>query len=243
MFLFPISLFAQSTLQGVVLDSKTNKPFQGVNVVVQGTGQGASTDFEGNFQFKNLKKGAKILFSYVGYQNETVVFSGQSMITVTMTSEANQLEDVKIQVGYGSVKKKDATGSVELITSKDFNKGAITSVDGLLNGRAAGVVITSSGTPGNDAVIRIRGGSSLAASNDPLLVVDGLPITGGLSSINPNDIETFSILKDASATAIYGNRGSNGVIIITTKKGSKNGVQVSLNTFTTYNTLAKQIDV
>jgi iron complex outermembrane receptor protein len=243
MFLFPITLFAQSTLKGVVLDSKTNKPFQGVNVVIQGTGGGTSTDFDGNFQLKNLKKGDKVLFTYVGYENQIVVYNNQTMVSVTMTSEANQLEDVKIQVGYGSVKKKDATGSVELITSKDFNKGAITSVDGLLNGRASGVVITSSGTPGNDAVIRIRGGSSLAASNDPLIVVDGLPISGGLSSINPNDIDTFSVLKDASATAIYGNRGSNGVIIITTKKGSKNGLQVSLNTFTTYNTLAKQIEV
>ena len=196
MFLFPITLFAQSTLKGVVLDSKTNKPFQGVNVVIQGTGGGTSTDFDGNFQLKNLKKGDKVLFTYVGYENQIVVYNNQTMVSVTMTSEANQLEDVKIQVGYGSVKKKDATGSVELITSKDFNKGAITSVDGLLNGRASGVVITSSGTPGNDAVIRIRGGSSLAASNDPLIVVDGLPISGGLSSINPNDIDTFSVLKD-----------------------------------------------
>lgn len=158
------------------------------------------------------------------------------------TSKETKIEEVVV-IGYGSQKKKDLTGSITAITEKDFNQGAVTTAEGLINGRASGVVITQSGTPGNEATIRIRGGSSLIASNDPLLVVDGLPLDGiSLSTFNPQDIESFSILKDAASTAIYGSRGSNGVILITTKKGSKK-LRVSFNAFTTVNTLAKKIDV
>ncbi len=243
-FIIPASVFSQTGVDGVVTDSKSKQPIPGVNIVVQGEKVSTSTDFDGKFKLPKLKKGVKIVFSFIGYKNETVDYNNQKNINVVMVEDSNELKEVVVQVGYGSVKKKDATGSVDVILTKDFNKGPITSVDGLLNGRTAGVTIISSGTPGNDAVIRIRGGSSLAASNDPLIVVDGMPLDGNsLSSINPNDIESFSILKDASATAIYGNRGSNGVIIITTKKGSKKDMEVSLNTFTTYNTLAKKIDV
>ena len=172
------------------------------------------------------------------------------LLAGTMMLEAQQKDSIKqkeieqvVLIGYGAKKKSDLTGSITALSEKDFNKGAITSAEGLLNGRTSGVVVTQSGTPGNDAVIRVRGGSSLLSSNDPLIVIDGLPVEGGLSSINPNDIESFSILKDASSTAIYGNRGSNGVILITTKKGSKKKLQVSFNSFTTYNTLAKNVDV
>lgn len=241
--LLPLNILAQNTIGGTVLDKVSGQPIPGANVKVQGTANGVSTDFDGKYQLSNVKKGDNIVFSYIGYKNTVVNYDSQKSLNVSLEEDSNQLKEVVIQVGYGTVKKKDATGAVDLITSKDFNKGAITSVDGLLNGRTPGVVVTSSGTPGNEAVIRIRGGSSLAASNDPLIVIDGLPIDGGLSAVNPNDIETFSILKDASATAIYGNRGSNGVIIITTKKGSKKDIEVSLNTFTTLNTLAKKIEV
>ena len=239
----PFSVLAQGILEGTVVDSKSNQPIPGVNVVIEGSTSGTQTDFDGKFKLPKVNKGDKIDFSFMGYTSQKVTFNNQQSINVRLVEEANELKEVVVQVGYGSVKKKDATGAVALITAKDFNKGAIVSVDGLLNGRAAGVVVTSSGTPGNDPVIRIRGGSSLLASNSPLIVVDGLPIDGGLSAINPNDIESFSILKDASATAIYGNRGSNGVIIITTKKGSKKDLQVSFNSFTTLNTLAKKVDV
>ncbi|WET49539.1 SusC/RagA family TonB-linked outer membrane protein [Chryseobacterium indologenes] len=151
--------------------------------------------------------------------------------------------DEVVLIGYGKQKKTDLTGSITALSTADFNKGAVTTAEGLINGRSSGLVITQSGTPGNEATIRIRGGSSLNASNDPLLVVDGLPLDGvSLSTINPNDIESFSILKDAASTAIYGSRGSNGVILITTKKGGKK-LRVSLNAFTTVNTLAKKIDV
>ncbi len=239
----PFSVLAQVTLVGTVVDSKTNQPIPGVNVVIQGSANGTQTDFDGKYKLQKINKGDKIVFTFIGYSSQTITFNNQQTLNVSLADDANELKEVVVQVGYGTVKKKDATGAVALITAKDFNKGAILNVDGLLNGRAAGVVVTSSGTPGSDPVIRIRGGSSLLANNSPLIVVDGLPIDGGLSAINPNDIESFSILKDASATAIYGNRGSNGVILITTKKGSKKDIQVSLNTFTTLNTLARKIDV
>lgn len=242
MLFLPLSVLAQTTVSGTVTDQVAKQPLPGVNVVVQGSATGVQTDFDGKYQIK-ANKGDVLVFSYLGYQNSTVTYNGQPTLNVVLIEESNQLQEVVVQVGYGSVKKKDATGAVDLITSKDFNKGAINSVDGLLNGRASGVVVTSSGTPGDQATIRIRGGSSLLASNDPLVVIDGLPIDGGLAAVNPNDIESFSILKDASATAIYGNRGSNGVIIITTKKGSKKGIEVQLNTFTTMNTLARKVKV
>lgn len=163
----------------------------------------------------------------------------QQKDTVKKETEIEQV----VLIGYGKQKKTDLTGSITALTTEDFNKGAVTTAEGLINGRSSGLVITQSGTPGNEATIRIRGGSSLNASNDPLLVVDGLPLDGvSLSTINPNDIESFSILKDAASTAIYGSRGSNGVILITTKKGGKK-LRVSLNAFTTVNTLAKKIDV
>lgn len=241
MMLLPFAAFSQSTVEGIVLDSKTSKPIAGVNVVIKG-GSSVSTQDNGAFKLVKVNKGDKITFSYIGYQNQVIEYTGQKALTVMLAETSNTLEAVTVQVGYGSVKKKDLTGSVTNITSKDFNKGAITSVDGLINGRATGVVVTGSGTPGNDATIRIRGGSTLNASNDPLIVVDGMPINGGLASINPNDIESFSILKDASSTAIYGNRGSNGVILITTKSGGKK-MRVDFNTFTTLNTLARKIDV
>ena len=156
-------------------------------------------------------------------------FSNQKSITIQLEEEANQLQEVVVQVGYGTVKKKDATGAVTTLSAEDFNKGSVVTAENLLSGKIAGVTINTSGAPGSGSEIRIRGGSSLSASNDPLIVIDGLPLsntgvngsTSILSSINPNDIATFTILKDASATAIYGSRASNGVIIITTKKGSK----------------------
>ena len=162
--------------------------------------------------------------------------------TPDSTTKEKAIEEV-VLIGYGKQKKTDLTGSITALSAADFNKGAVTTAEGLINGRSAGLVITQSGTPGSEATIRIRGGSSLNASNDPLLVVDGLPLDGvSLSTINPNDIESFSILKDAASTAIYGSRGSNGVILITTKKGGKK-LRVSLNAFSTVNTLAKKIDV
>ncbi len=244
LLLLPASLLAQSSFSGVVVDSKSNQPIPGVNVVVKGAQQSVTTDFDGKFKLSKIKQGDAVVFSFVGYKGQTITYSNQANLTVKLQEAENQLQEVVVQVGYGSVKKKDATGSVAVITAKDFNKGAITNTENLLNGRVAGVVVTQGGRPGDGAAIRIRGGASLGASNDPLIVIDGLPVTNGLSSINPNDIDSFSILKDASATAIYGSRGSNGVVLIKTKKGTKQeGVKVSFNSLTTLNTVAKKVDV
>ena len=239
LFLFlPLSVLAQVTTGGTVLDSKTNQPIPGVNVVIQGTAIGTSTDFDGKFKLLKIKKGDKIIVSFVGYKNSVITFNGQKEIVVSIVEDANELKEVVVQVGYGSTKKKDATGSVTLVTAKDFNKGAIVSVDQLLAGKAAGVRITSDGgQPDSAPNIRIRGGASLNASNNPLIIIDGVPIgdnnpagvNNPLTLVNPNDVESFSILKDASATAIYGVRASNGVIIITTKKGTSGAPQYNFS--------------
>ncbi|MES2812491.1 MAG: SusC/RagA family TonB-linked outer membrane protein [Bacteroidota bacterium] len=228
LLLIPLNLLAQSKLQGVVKDNVLNEPLPGVNVTVKGTTNGVSTNFDGSFLLTNLKNGDIINFSFIGFEGQNITFTGQSNVTITLQETPSKLDEVVV-VGYGSVKKKDATGSVDLITSKEFNKGPVVSVDQLLIGKSPGVRITTSGgAPDAAPNIRIRGGSSLSAQNNPLIVIDGVPIdlvnaagnSNPLSLINPNDIESFSILKDASATAIYGSRASNGVIIITTKKGT-----------------------
>jgi TonB-linked SusC/RagA family outer membrane protein len=229
LLLLPFSVLAQSTIDGVVVDSKTRQPISGVNVVVQGTQAGTSTDIDGKFKLSKLKAGDKVVFSFVGYKNQTINFENQKSLTVSLEEEANLLQEVVVQIGYGNVKKKDATGSVAALGAKDFNKGPVTTAENLLSGRLAGVTVNTSGAPGSGSEIRIRGGSSLNASNDPLIVIDGLPVSneGGagstsiLAALNPNDIESFTVLKDASSSAIYGSRASNGVIIITTKRGGK----------------------
>lgn len=235
LLMLPLSMLAQSTLSGTVRDNATGEPIPGVNVIVQGTQNGTSSDLDGNFNLSNLKSGDQIVFSFIGYADQVVGYTGQSTIDVTMSEDATQLEEVMV-IGYGSVKKKDATGAVTTVTSKDFNKGTIVTAENLLNGRVAGVTVNTSGAPGSGSMIRIRGGSSLNASNDPLIVLDGLPLdnntnigsTSLLAAINPNDIESMTVLKDASATAIYGSRAANGVIIINTKRGSKD-LKVSYN--------------
>lgn len=228
--LLPLSVLSQNTLSGVVLDKTSGQPLPGVNVLISGSSKGAATDLDGKFQLTKVVKGDKIVFSFIGFKSETIVYSNQTSISVSLQEDANLLSEVVVQVGYGTVKKKDATGSVAVLSAKDFNKGSTVTAENLLNGRIAGVTVNTSGAPGSGSEIRIRGGASLNASNDPLIVIDGLPIdnntgtgsTSFLASLNPSTIESISVLKDASATAIYGSRASNGVILITTKKGGKN---------------------
>ncbi|MFV8343433.1 SusC/RagA family TonB-linked outer membrane protein [Flavobacterium sp. XS2P39] len=238
LLLLPFSILAQNTINGVVLDKVSGQPIPGVNVNVQGANNGASTDFDGKYQLSNVKKGDKIVFSYIGYVNAVVDYIAQKSLNVSLEEDSNQLKEVVIQVGYGTVKKKDATGAVTVLTSKDFNKGPVTSADQMIQGKVAGLqIINEGGSPGEGATIRIRSGSSLSANNDPLYVIDGVPVAAGgvegsrnpLSTINQNNIESISVLKDASATAIYGSRASNGVIIITTKKGKAGDLQVNYN--------------
>lgn len=228
LLLLPFSVLAQNTLNGTVSEKSSGLPLPGVNVTVEGTQNGSATDFDGKFKLSNLKKGDKIVFSYIGFKDYFIVYDAQTNIVVSLEEDSSELDEVVV-IGYGSVKKKDATGSVTSVTSKEFNRGSIISADQLLTGKAAGVRITNNGgQPDSAPNIRIRGGASLNANSSPLLVIDGVPVDNTtpagvgnpLSLINPNDIESFTILKDASAAAIYGSRASNGVIIITTKKGS-----------------------
>ncbi|MEE9407735.1 MAG: SusC/RagA family TonB-linked outer membrane protein [Polaribacter sp.] len=222
------TMFAQQTVKGIVKEKTTGEPLPGVSVVVKGTIKGAETDFDGNFILDKIKTGDVLVFRYLGYASKEITIGTNFNITVELDESSEQLDEI-IVVGYGTTTVKDATGSVESITAKDFTKGNIVTPENLLSGRVSGVSVTTSGAPGSGSQITIRGGSSIGASNNPLIIIDGLPIEesgvagsrGVLASINPNDIESFSVLKDASATAIYGSRASNGVIIITTKKGRK----------------------
>ncbi len=243
MLMLPLGVLAQNNIKGKVVNNSNGQPLAGVTVSVKGTSTATQTDNSGSFVLKNIKNGATLNFNYIGFKAESLVYSGQNDLTVQLTEENKAIEEVVVQVGYGAVKKKDATGAVDVVTAKDFNRGFQSNAEGLLNGRVAGVVITQGGRPGDGAAIRIRGGASLYASNDPLIVLDGMPLIGtDLAAINPNDIESYSVLKDASATAIYGNRGSNGVILITTKKGARGAVKVNMSTTFTVNTLAKKIN-
>ena len=247
--LFPVLMFAQQTIKGTVTESAGNSPLPGVGIIIKGTTIGTSTDFNGDYSIDNIKVGDVLVFSFIGFNTQEVTVGNNTTIDVVLTESAEALNEVLV-IGYGTTTIKDATGSVAAITDKDFNKGNIVTPASLISGRVAGVNITSDGAPGGGSAIRIRGGSSLGASNDPLIVVDGLPMSnstaGGsrsiLASINPNDIESFSVLKDASSTAIYGSRASNGVIIITTKKG-KSSLNVDINLKSGYQTLANKIDV
>ena len=222
------SVFAQGgyEVKGVVVDAIG--PVIGATIIEQGTTNGTSTGLDGDYVLTVSSADAVVEISCIGYASQTFVAS-QVPATVTL-GEDNQFLDEVVVIGYGTVKKGDMTGSVATVKADEINKGMISSPADLLKGKSAGVVVTpGSGQPGAGSTIRIRGGSSLSATNDPLIIVDGLPVSNDgisgmgdvLSSINPNDIESFSVLKDASATAIYGSRASNGVILITTKKGTK----------------------
>jgi iron complex outermembrane receptor protein len=243
-----ITAFAQQiTVNGNVKDA-TGEPIIGATVRVAGQQGGVITDFDGNFHIQ-ANSGATITVSYVGYQEAQVAAAPR--VNIVLQDDAQLLKDVVV-IGYGTVKKSDATGSVMSVEADQLNKGLATSPADLLQGKTPGVQITTnSGAPGAGSTIRIRGGSSLSASNDPLIVIDGLPISGTsisggdvLNTINPNDIESFSILKDASATAIYGSRASNGVILITTKKGKAGSKpRVNIDMTGTVKTVAKKVDV
>ena len=222
-----VGAFAQQiTVNGNVKDA-TGEPIIGATVRLAGQAGGTVTDFDGNFILK-AQKGAEITVSYVGYKEAKV--AAAENVTVTLEDDSQMLENVVV-IGYGRARKTDLTGSVTAIKPDDKNHGLNVNAQDMISGKIAGVsVISGDGTPGGGAQIRIRGGSSLKASNDPLIVIDGLAmdnygvegLANPLSMVNPNDIESFTVLKDASATAIYGSRASNGVIIITTKKGRSN---------------------
>ncbi len=229
-------VFAQQiTVTGTVTDAADGLPIPGANILVKGSTVGTATGLDGNFTIQ-VPEGSVLTFSFMGYLTQEITVVDEGPLNVVLEPDVMAIDEV-VTIGYGTVKKTDLTGSVSAVSSKDFNRGSITSAQDLLVGKTAGVVITTAGgAPGSGSTIRIRGGSSLNASNDPLIIIDGVPIDNNnvsgsanfLDFVNPNDIETFTVLKDASSTAIYGSRASNGVIIIETKKaraGSKLSVR------------------
>ncbi|MCR8668100.1 TonB-dependent receptor [Aestuariibaculum sp. M13] len=242
----PATILAQTSIKGTVTEQSTSLPLPGVNILVKGTTNGTASDFDGEYQLQ-VNQGDVITFTFIGYQTQEITYTGQTVLNVILVEDTASLDEVVV-IGYGSVKKEDLTGSVEVISSDDFNQGAVVSPDQLLQGKAAGVRITSAGgQPDAAPNIRIRGGSSLSGNNAPLIVIDGVPLDNGgvagvgnpLSLINPNDIESFSVLKDASATAIYGSRASNGVIIITTKKGTSGDAKFNFSARTSISNISK----
>ncbi|WP_370631316.1 SusC/RagA family TonB-linked outer membrane protein [Robertkochia aurantiaca] len=249
LLLSPLGLLAQQMVSGVVTEAATGTPMPGVNVVVKGTTVGTATDFDGNYSIE-AENGDVLVFSYIGFQTQEKTVNS-STINVALTEDAQALDEVVV-IGYGTVKKKDATGAVNLVTDEDFNQGPIVSPQQLIQGKVAGVSISSnSGAPGEGSNVLIRGISSLTLNSNPLYVIDGVPLNDGgvggtrnpLNLINPNDIESISILKDASATSIYGARAANGVILITTKKGKVGDLKLNYRNITSVYEPTNFVDV
>ena len=239
----------QITVKGTVKDG-SGQPLMGASVLVKGTSHGTAADFDGNFELK-VDKGVTLVVSSVGYKSREVAAKAGTM-NIVLQEDTQQLEDVVV-IGYGAIKKKDLTGSVNLVTDKDFNKAPAVNADQLIQGKIAGVQMTSaSGAPGEGQTIRIRGNGSLSLTSNPLIVIDGVPMNDGgvggsrsiFNSINPEDIESMTVLKDASSTAIFGSRAANGVIMITTKKGKANqDLKISFNTSIAVQDVNDYVDV
>lgn len=238
------------TIKGEVTDAQNGEALIGATVIVEGEKGGTVTDFDGNFSLQVSSSAKKIKVSYIGYIDKVLSISDN--MKVKLESDSKALADVVV-IGYGTARKSDLTGSVATVKSKDFNKGLVSSPEQLINGKVSGVqIMSNSGSASAGSTIRVRGGASLNASNDPLIVLDGVPLEQGgisgnssnfLSMINPSDIESMTVLKDASSTAIYGSRASNGVIIITTKKGQQGAVKVNFNTTNSLQTRAQMVDM
>ena len=246
-----LQLMAQTrTIKGEVTDAQNGEALIGATVMVEGEKGGTVTDFDGNFSLQVSSSARKIKVSYIGYIDKVLSISDN--MKVKLESDSKALADVVV-IGYGTARKSDLTGSVATVKSKDFNKGLVSSPEQLINGKVSGVqIMSNSGSASAGSTIRVRGGASLNASNDPLIVLDGVPLEQGgisgnssnfLSMINPSDIESMTVLKDASSTAIYGSRASNGVIIITTKKGQQGAVKVNFNTTNSLQTRAQMVDM
>ena len=246
-----LQLMAQTrTIKGEVTDAQNGEALIGATVMVEGEKGGTVTDFDGNFSLQVSSSAKKIKVSYIGYIDKILSISDN--MKVKLESDSKALADVVV-IGYGTARKSDLTGSVATVKSKDFNKGLVSSPEQLINGKVSGVqIMSNSGSASAGSTIRVRGGASLNASNDPLIVLDGVPLEQGgisgnssnfLSMINPSDIESMTVLKDASSTAIYGSRASNGVIIITTKKGQQGAVKVNFNTTNSLQTRAQMVDM
>ncbi len=255
---FGLGLHAQQRITGKVTDGEDGLALPGVNILIKNTSEGTITDAGGNYEIQ-AGIGATLVFSYIGYDSREIVVGREAVIDVTLITASAVLKDIVV-VAYGTVKKSDLTGSVSSVSAEDMSRVAPVSLDQALQGRAAGVQVTQvSGRPGGETSIRIRGSSSINAGNEPLYVVDGMLITSdndqtnaggaagsglnGLSSISPSDIERIEILKDASATAMYGSRGANGVVLITTKRGKAGKSSLSFDTYFGMQEVTKKLDM
>jgi TonB-dependent SusC/RagA subfamily outer membrane receptor len=230
------------TITGRITDAETNEPLPGVSIVLKGTQLGTTSEINGNYSFtapEEQKAGGILVFSFVGYQNQEVPIGSRSVIDISLKADLKALEEIVV-VGYGTQKRADITGAVSSVSARDIQGMPTPSLDGALAGKMPGVQVSqTTGTPGGGLTVRVRGTGSIGAGNEPLYVIDGFPVTANysqsnnpLNSINPNDIESIEVLKDASSTAIYGSRGSNGVVLITTKGGKSGKMKVDLETYT-----------
>lgn len=259
----PVHAVQDFTIRGTVTSSEHGEPMPGVNVLLKGGSTGTVTDVDGNYSIDVPDENGILVFSFVGFATQEVPIDGRPIINLAMEPHISELQEVVV-IGYGTVRKSDLTGAVSTIKNEDMNPGVVVSADQALKGRVSGVQIAqTSGEPGGGVSVRIRGANSITGGNEPLYVIDGLPInnidmltSGGaafvsgnpnarnpLNSLNPNDIESIEVLKDASAAAIYGSRGANGVIMITTKKGKKGGLRVNLENYVGVQSVYKKLDV
>ncbi|EIM75973.1 TonB-dependent receptor plug [Nitritalea halalkaliphila LW7] len=257
-FAFLAAAWAQEkVVTGTVVSADDNDPIPGVNIRVKGTNLGAVTDIDGKYTIRVDNNEQVLVFSFIGYNNTEITIGNQSVIDVRLQTNERQLSEVVV-VGYGTQSRRDLTGSVGSVTGDDINRMPVASLDAAMQGRAAGVFVQSpSGTPGAGITMQIRGNTSLSASSEPLYVIDGIPMisedlsglfsggqaTNSLADINPADIESIEILKDASAAAIYGSRGANGVVLITTKRGKSGDAKIDINSFYGFQRVTNKIDM
>ena len=257
---FTAVTLAQQTVTGTVTDKKGD-PLPGVTVTVKGSKMATSTDNKGVYTLNNVASDAVLRFTGAGVSNQEISVGGKTSVNAELEASVGDMNEVVV-VGYGTARKRDLTGATSSVQAKDFNKGTYTSPDQLIQGKAAGVlVINNTGQPGGSTTIRIRGSSSIRSGNQPLFVIDGVPLSGGtarpggsgggfgndggnpLAYMNPNDIAGIEILKDASSTAIYGSRGANGVILITTKRGKSGSPQLDATVSSGFSNVARVLEV
>lgn len=227
------------SVTGTVVD-QNGEPLMGVNVIEKGTTNGTMTDMDGRFTL-SVPGNATLQISYIGYTTEEVVVNNQTKLNITLKEDSQNLDELVV-VGYGAVRKADLAGSVAVLDNKSFKDQPIVQVSDALQGRVSGVQVQNSGVPGGTVKIRVRGSGSINRSNDPLYVIDGIVRESGLTGLNPEDIQSMQVLKDASSTAIYGSRGANGVVLITTKTGKANVKQITFDAQVGIGTVAKRYE-
>lgn len=253
--LFSLTAFAQIKITGTASDAETGEPLSFITIQVKGTTAGTTSDMDGNYSIEVPNRDAILVYSYIGYRSQEIKVGNQTHINIRLSEDVETLDEVVV-VGYGVQNKRDVTGSIAKVGSEELMSVPTSSFDAALQGRAAGVQVTqTSGLAGSGAAIRVRGIASITAGGDPLIVVDGIPIMQNagdrvgaaqdnpMSSINANDIESIDILKDASATAIYGSRGANGVVLITTKRGKSGKPQINFSSKVAFSTANRKVDM